>query len=104
MHIRQLCNPGHVYYMFIICLLYISVTYDKRKFFKKNTFIYIFKNIYFFVAKTKKSGLGVIASYSDGFYIFLYFKIYFILKPYSMGSYLKYNRTLFQVFVIIKII
>ena len=31
----------------------------------------------FFVAKTKKSGVGVIASYSVGFYIFIDFKIYF---------------------------
>ena len=42
----------------------------------------------FFVVKTKNSGVGVIASYSVGFYIFIYFKIYFILIPHSMGSFL----------------
>ena len=34
----------------------------------------------FFVAKTKNSGVGVIASYSVGFYIFIYFKRYFYLN------------------------
>ena len=34
----------------------------------------------FFVAKTKNSGVGVIAAYSVGFYIFIYFKRYLYLN------------------------
>ena len=34
----------------------------------------------FFVARTKTSGVEVIASYSVGFYTFIYFKIYFYLN------------------------
>ena len=54
------------------------------------------------MVKTKNS--GEIVSYSVGFYIFIYFKRYFILIPYSMGSFLRYNETLFHFFVIFKII
>ena len=41
----------------------------------------------FFVARTKTWGVEVIVSYSVDCYTFIYFKIYFILIPYSMGSF-----------------
>ena len=43
---------------------------------QKNYFLKKNRSTPFFVAKTKNSGVGVITSYSVGFYIFIYFKIY----------------------------
>ena len=51
------------------------IIYKEYKIHKK---IYIYPNfLLFFVAKTENSGVGVIASYSVVFYIFIYFKTYF---------------------------
>ena len=50
---------------------------------KKNQNIHFLKKNQiqpFFVARTKISGVEVIASYSVGFYTFIYFKIYFYLN------------------------
>ena len=65
----------------------------------------IFDKNLFFVAKTKKSGVVMIASSSVGFYVFIYilYKNIFILISYSMASFLGYNETtLFQFFGNIK--
>ena len=54
------------------------IIYNKQKCLKK---IYIYPNfLLFFVAKTEISGVGVIASYSVGFNIFIYLKKYFYLN------------------------
>ena len=64
--------------------------------------MYILFFLVFFVTKTENSGVGVIASYLVGFYIFIYFKKYFILLPYRIRSFLRYSETLFQFFCNIK--
>ena len=67
--------------VFIICLgqlEYIKMSDSK----KIKIFIFLQKNQIhaFFVARTKTSGVEVIASYSVGFYTFIYFKIYLYLN------------------------
>ena len=64
---------------------------------------YILKNL-LFVAKTKNSGVGVIASYAVVLtYLYILTDI-FILIAYRMGSFYRHNETLFHFFVIVKII
>ena len=67
--------------VFIISLgqLEYIVMSDSKKF---EIFIFCKKNQIhtFFVARTKTSEAEVIASYSVGFYTFIYFKIYFYLN------------------------
>ena len=68
---------------------------------KQNIYFLKKKKIHtFFVTKTKNSGIEVIAADSVSFYIFIYLKDSFILIPYSMGSFLRYNDTLFMFFSI----